>query len=178
MPADTPGRPAMIRLEQVSDRGASIRVETEAFGGPVEAGIVEQVRDDPGSFALVAEVDGVIVGHVQMSPAWVGDDEVLALGPIGVAAEHRHHGIASALIEAALAECRRHGAAAVILLGSPRFYGARGFRPAAEFGLANPYTGTQEEGFVVQEEDFQISVLDRARVEGMAGTVRWHPAFG
>ena len=137
-----------------------------------------QIRDEQGSFALVAEVDGKIVGHVQLSAAWVGADEVLALGPIGVVAAHRRHGIASALIEAALAESARRGAAAVILLGSPRFYGARGFLPAADFGLANPYTGTQEEGFVVKEEDFQIAVLDRARVERLAGTVRWHPAFG
>lgn len=167
-----------IRLETPDDHAAALRVETEAFGGPAEAAIVAAVRLEPGSFALVAEVDGAVVGHVQMSMAWVGDDEVLTLGPIGVLAAYRRLGIGAALIAAALDEAERRGTVGVILLGSPAFYGARGFVPAAGFGLANPFTGTQEDGFVVREEDFQIAVLDRARAERLRGTVRWHPAFG
>ena len=30
----------------------------------------------------------------------------------------------------------------------------------------------------IAEEDFQIAVLDAARVRPMSGVVRWHPAFG
>lgn len=166
-----------IRLETPGDRAASILVERAAFGGSAEARIVEAVRDVPGSFALVAELDGAIVGHVQVSRATVGTDEVAALGPIGVVVAHRRQGLGTALIEGALEEARRRGAMAVILLGSPRFYGKRGFRPAAAFGLANPYAGTQEAGFVVREEDFQIAVLDPARVGRLRGRVAWHPAF-
>lgn len=127
---------------------------------------------------MVAEVDGAIVGHIQLSRAWVGDDDLLALGPIGVLTAHRRQGIGTALIAAALEEAARRGAAAVILLGSPTSYGARGFRPAAGFGMANPFVGAQEDGLVVREEDFQIAVIDRSRVERMRGRVRWHPAFG
>lgn len=177
-PASTKPERLNVRLETADDRAAALDVEREAFGGPLEARIVEEVRDVPGSFALVAELDGVIVGHVQISPAFIGADAVSALGPIGVSVAHRRHGIGTALIDAALAEARRQGAMAVILLGSPRFYGAVGFLPAADFGLANPYTGMQEEGFVVKEEDFQIAVLDQERVGRLRGPVRWHPAFG
>ena len=46
--------------------------------------IVEAVRDEEGSFALVAEEDGELVGHIQLSRAWVGENPLLALGPIGV----------------------------------------------------------------------------------------------
>ena len=42
------------------------------------------MRDLEGSFALVAEDDGGIVGHVQMSRAWIGETPALSLGPIGV----------------------------------------------------------------------------------------------
>ena len=72
-----------IRLESAADREAALEVERAAFGTPEEPRIVEAVRDQPGSFALVAEEDDEIVGHVQLSAAWVGIDEVRALGPIG-----------------------------------------------------------------------------------------------
>ncbi len=168
----------IVRLETPADREASIAIERAAFGRTLEADIAGTVRDEPGSFALIAEADGEIVGHVQLSTAWVGEDEVLALGPIGVAPTHQRRGIGTALVAAALDEARGRGAAAVILLGDPSYYGARGFEPAARYGLANPFAGTEEEGFVIAEEDCQIAVFDEARVAALAGAVRWHPAFG
>jgi putative acetyltransferase len=168
----------IVRLERPEDRPASIEVERSAFGQSLEASIVEAVRDEPGSFALVADDDGVVIGHVQMSRAWVGTDEVLALGPIGVAPDRQGAGSGAALLAAALEEARRRGEAAVILLGSPAYYGRLGFRPAATLGLANPFAGAQEDGFVIEEPDFQVAVLDDERVARLAGEVRWHPAFG
>ena len=87
-----------IRPERLEDRSASIEVERAAFGRPLEADIAVAVRDDPGSLALVAEEDAEVVGHVQLSTAWVGDDEVLALGPIGVAPAWQRRGIGAALV--------------------------------------------------------------------------------
>jgi putative acetyltransferase len=167
-----------VHLERPEDRGAALEVERAAFAEPLEAAIVETVRDEPGSFALVAEEDGAIVGHVQLSVAHVGDRDVLALGPIGVPPQRQGHGIGTALVAGALAEARARGAAAVILLGAPSYYGARGFEPAARYGLANPFAGVAEDGFVSEEEDFQIAVLDPDAVRSLAGEVRWHPAFG
>ena len=167
-----------IRLEAAADRDSSIEVELAAFGEPEEARIAEVVRDEPGSFALVAEDDGEIVGHVQMSAAWIGDDEVLALGPIGVMPARQGRGIGTALVAAALAEARDRGTVAVFLLGAPGYYGARGFEPAATLGLRNPFAGPHESGFVIEEEDFQIAVLDDERAANLSGDVRWHPAFG
>ena len=145
----------IVRPERAEDRPASIEVERAAFGQPLEADIVVAVRDEPGSVALVATEGDEIVGHVQLSTAWVGHDEVPAL-------------------EAA----RETGACAVILLGSPAYYGARGFEPAAPFGLRNPFAGVVEDDFEIAEEDFQIAVLDQGRVAALSGDVRWHPAFG
>jgi putative acetyltransferase len=92
--------------------------------------------------------------------------------------DRQRRGIGTALVAAALEEARARGAAAVILLGDPAYYGPRGFRPAGRFGLRNPFAGVTENGFEIAEEDFQIAVLDAGRVAAMAGAVRWHPAFG
>jgi predicted N-acetyltransferase YhbS len=82
------------------------------------------------------------------------------------------------LIVAALAEARARGAAAVILLGSPSFYGRRGFQPATTYGLVNPFATLLPDGFEIVQEHFQIAVPHEDRVREMSGIVRWHPAFG
>ena len=166
-----------IRPERLDDRSASIEVERAAFGRPLEADIAVAVRDDPGSLALVAEEGGEVVGHVQLSTAWVGDHEVLALGPIGVAPAWQRRGIGAALVAAALEAARNAGACAVILLGDPGYYGSRGFEPAGSYGLSNPFD-VMEDGFEFPEEDFQIAVLDPVRAQALEGDVRWHAAFG
>lgn len=165
-----------VRLEEPTDRDVSFVIERLAFDEDAEAEIVRAVRDEEGSFALVAEWAGDIVGHVQLSRAWVGPDPVLALGPIGVRPDMRSHGIGSALVRGALEEARRRQERAVILLGSQEFYPRFGFRPAVEWGLRNPFVGVAEPGFVIQEEDFMLAALDD-RCGSIEGPVRWHGAF-
>jgi putative acetyltransferase len=159
-----------VRLEELADRDASLEIERSAFDTEDEAAIVEAVRDLEGSFALVAEEDGQVVGHVQLSRAWIGDTPVLALGPIGVRPDRQGNGIGSALIAAGLREGRERAEPAVILLGSPRFYPRFGFEPGSTFGLRNPFSG-------VPDEDFMVAPLDD-RAGSMSGVVRWHSAFG
>jgi putative acetyltransferase len=166
-----------IRLETPADREATIEIERIAFGSDDEAAIVQAVRDEEGSFALVAEEDGGLVGHVQFSRAWIGEVGVLALGPIGVLPERQRRGVGSALIRAGLDRAREVGEVAVALLGDRSFYPRFGFEPGSAFGLRNPFTGVQPNGFVVAEEDFMIAPLDE-RGRRLSGPVRWHPAFG
>jgi putative acetyltransferase len=167
----------MIREAVFSDREQVLLVVRESFGELEEADIVRTVRDLDGSFGLVWDEDGQVLGHVQLSRAWVGSDPVLALGPIGVLSARQGRGIGSALVEAALAAAREREEVAVILLGSPAFYPRFGFLAGASFGLRNPFTGVHEGGFVVAEEDFMVAPLgDRAF--SSVGPVRWHPSFG
>ena len=104
-----------------------------------------------------------IVGHVQMSRAWIGDEPVLSLGPIGVLPARQGQGIGSSFVRAALQASRERGETAVILLGSQVFYPRFGFRPGSTLGLRNPYAGMQEAEFVVQEDDFMIAAAGRGR---------------
>ncbi len=167
----------IVRLEEPAARDASLEVERLAFGSEEEPAIVEAVRDEEGSFAMVAEDEGAIVGHVQLSRAWVGETPVLALGPVGVRPERQREGIGSALIRAGVDEAARRGEVAVILVGDPAFYPRVGFEPGAAFGLRNPFAGVGEGEFVIAEEDFMLVPLgDEAR--RLRGIVRWHPAFG
>lgn len=73
-----------VREEMPSDEEQVLFVEREAFGENEEAEIVRAVQDLDGSFGLVAEEDGAVVGHVQLSRARIGSDPVLSLRPIGV----------------------------------------------------------------------------------------------
>lgn len=167
-----------LREERPADRAEALEVERLAFGSDAEPAIVEAVRDLDGSFGLVAvDATGRIVGHVQLSRAWIGGAPVVSLGPIGVRPEVQRQGIGGALVRAALDAARERDEIAVILLGSPRYYPRFGFRPVSERGLRNPYTGTQEDGFVVREEDCMLVALDE-RAEALRGPIRWHPAFG
>ena len=166
-----------IRAERSADRDRSLEIERLAFGSEEEAAIVEALRDDDGSFALVADDDGDLVGHVQLSRAWIGENAVLALGPIGVVPPRQREGIGSALMRSALDEARARSQPAVILLGDPAFYPRFGFKPASALGWRNPFTGPQHNGFVVREEDFMVAVVDD-RARDFIGRVRWHQAFG
>ena len=165
----------LIRLEEPRDRDAALEVERLAFGSDEEPGIVEAVRSDDGSFALVAEDAGAIVGHVQFSRAWIGETAVVALGPVGVLPERQWHGIGSELIRAGVEEARSRGEAAVIVLGAPSFYLRFGFEPGSALRLSNPFAGVRPDGFEIAEEDFMLAALGAGKV---SGEVRWHPAFG
>jgi putative acetyltransferase len=166
----------IIRLEREDDRGTSVEIERLAFERDLEAEIARTVVDEDGSFALVAEVDGTVIGHVQMSRGWIGATPVTALGPIGVLPERQGQGCGGALVHAALEEAARRGERVVMLLGSPAFYPRFGFVPGSTFGLKNPYAGEAEEGLEIAEEDFMVAPLDDDPLE-LEGLVRWHPAF-
>jgi predicted N-acetyltransferase YhbS len=69
----------------------------------------------------------------------------------------------STLVQAALVAARERGEIAVILLGNPAFYPRFGVVAGAVFGLRNPFTGVQEDGFVVAEEDFHGCAIGGSR---------------
>lgn len=146
-----------IRPATDSDTAAVLRVVEAAFGpdeGPTVARLVTALDDaDCTRASIVAEVEGEVVGHVQLSRSWVDARkelvDVLVLSPLSVAPSHHGQGIGTELLAAAVVEAERLGAPAVFLEGAPDFYGRRGWSPAAEHGFTPPSTRIPAPAFQV-----------------------------
>jgi putative acetyltransferase len=131
-----------IRSETAADQAVIGDLTTTAFLTAAHASGTEAaiVRDLRAAGALVlslvaADAAGEIVGHAGFSPVetnmpgrWFG------LGPLSVKPSEQRTGVGSALVRAGLAELANMGAAGVVLVGEPAYYGRFGF--AARPGLA------------------------------------------
>ena len=132
-PARTTGR-----TTPPSRDGAS----TAAFGSPAEATLVERIRastDYRPDYALVAELDGAVVGHVMVSDVDLRRRRRERRDPQPVAARRRPdaHGPGHRLG----ARARRGGRVdadghpLIVLEGSPVYYARFGFEDAREHGI-------------------------------------------
>ncbi|MFC7344072.1 GNAT family N-acetyltransferase [Saccharopolyspora griseoalba] len=136
----------LIRRETAADIPAVRAVHTAAFADPerplpAEVGLVDELRSGDAwipELALVAQLDGDVVGHVVGSRASVGEVPVLALGPIGVLPRVQRRGVGSALMHAVLGAADALGEPLVGLLGHLDYYPRFGFVPAAEHGITPP----------------------------------------
>jgi putative acetyltransferase len=125
-----------VRAEQPEDRDA-IRAVTEAafreapYSDHTEPFIVKALRETGAlTISLVAEVGGLLVGHVAVSPVTISDGSPgwFGLGPISVLPECQGRGIGSRLLHAALEALRARDASGCVVLGEPAYYGRFGFR--------------------------------------------------
>ncbi|MGZ8762635.1 MAG: GNAT family N-acetyltransferase, partial [Acidimicrobiia bacterium] len=139
---------ATIRPEQPADTAAIAAVVEAAFGSPVEARLVDDIRRSPEyepDWSLVAEVDGEIVGHVMVSRAALHDGEehrrIAMLSPLAVTPAAQRRGIGSALVRAVARRVDDAGEPCIILEGSPAYYGRLGFEAAAPYGIRIPLPG-------------------------------------
>ncbi|MCP3170014.1 N-acetyltransferase [Myxococcus sp. QH3KD-4-1] len=141
-PRGTP-MPLSIRPETPADSAAIERLTTAAFLDAPHTSHTEQFivnalrRAGVLSVSLVAEDDGVIVGHVALSPVSLSSGETgwYGLGPISVLPERQGQGIGARLMTSALGELRALGASGCVLLGDPAFYQRFGFLPRPELVL-------------------------------------------
>jgi putative acetyltransferase len=103
--------------------------------------------------ALVAEDDGRVVGHVQLSRSWVDARErlvdVLVLSPLSVHPDAQGRGVGTALVAAALDHAAALGGPAMFVEGSPAYYGARGFVRASAQGFTRPSVRIPDAAFQV-----------------------------
>lgn len=158
MISDEPKGEVHIRPQRSNELPAVVAVVSEAFGRPVVAELVSQLQamDDPASVSLVAELDGEIVGHVQLSPCWVDAPdrlvEVLSLSPLSVLPRYQGHGIGGRLVREALQAARQAWWPLVFLEGSPDYYSRSGFEAAHRRGFLRPSPR-------IPEEAFQVAVL-------------------
>jgi putative acetyltransferase len=165
----------VIRDEAAGDAPAVRAVLEEAFGSPLEAGIVDALRADcPDRLSLVAEGDGGIVGHILFTPVEIDAAEGVlrgyGLAPMAVRPAWQRRGIGSALIAEGTRRLRDAGVPYVIVLGHPEYYPRFGFERASRHGVRCQWPG-------VPDEAFMLLVLDPAVAPQLAGLARYRPEF-
>ena len=155
-----------IRREQAGDEAAIAEVVTRAFGQADEAQLTARLRADGDAIvSLVAEAEGLIVGHVLLS-IMSAPLRALGLAPLSVAPERQKSGIGSALVRAALDAARSGGWEAVFVYGAQDYYRRFGFSAALAAGFESPYAGPHLMAVALSES-----------LPAASGTIGYAPAF-
>ena len=165
-----------IRPEAADDYAAIREVNLLAFGQENEPRLVENLHRLPEfipELSLVAVEAGQVVGHILFSPVVIetkdGAVPALTLAPLAVRPEFQNQGIGSELVRDGLERCRSLGHRIVVVVGHPTYYPRFGFSPARARGLEAP--------FPVPDEAFLVLELAPGALDGIAGVVRYPPAF-
>jgi putative acetyltransferase len=161
-----------VRFEQAGDEPAIRETNELAFGGPLEARLVDALRGSADYLSLVATIEDRVVGHILFTPVAIeppADRRIAGLAPMAVRPEHQRSGIGGQLIRAGLEACRRAGYSAVVVLGHPDYYPRFGFVPAHTFGLTCEFPSPPEA--------FMALELERDALSGLRGMVRYLPEF-
>lgn len=159
---------ALIRREEARDQASADAIVVDAFGPGRFAKSAYRLREGVacvGELSFVAEQGTRIVGTVRYWPVVIGGESALMLGPIAIVADRQGQGIALALMQTSLAEAKRLGHRAVILVGDEPYYGRAGFariQPAGRITMPGPVDAARLLG---------LSLVDGA-LEAMAGEVR------
>jgi putative acetyltransferase len=148
-------------------------LQAAAFGRENEARLVDALRASAWPrLSLVAERDGLVIGHVFVSPVEVEPARSVPAGglaPLAVDPAEQSRGVGAALVRAALARAPELGWRAVFLLGDPRYYSRFGFSLAGPRGLHY-----RSEVF---DRGFQVVELAPNALAGCRGLVHFHAAF-
>jgi putative acetyltransferase len=162
----------IVRREHPRDHDAVRALHEAAFGRPVEARLLDELREDAGflpHLSLVAVDGGDVVGHVIATRGWLEPfgTPALGLGPIGVRPDRQGSGIGTVLVHALIVVAEACDERLVALLGSPDYYRRFGFVRSAELGIESPDP--------TWGEHFQARRLNGPP---MTGTFRYADPFG
>ena len=161
----------VIRDEIESDAAVITQVTVAAFetleiSHHTEQFIVEALRSARAlTLSLVAEVDGLVVGHIAFSPVAISDGTKnwYGLGPVSVLPEYQRRGIGKALIQEGLSRLKDLNAQGCCLVGHPDYYKRFGFKNMPGF----VHEGVPPEVFLALSFDGYIP----------RGTVAFHKGF-
>jgi len=96
----------------------------------------------PKMISMVAEVDGVLVGHIAFSPVSINNNKSwkgYILAPLGVKPDYQKHRIGSKLIESGMERLLKMGVNVLFVYGDPNYYGKFGFNADAASGYSPAY---------------------------------------
>ena len=160
-----------IRAETPGDVWTIEAVTAAAFlnaphTGRTEQHIVDALRKSGAlAVSLVAEADGILVGHIAASPVSIADGTAgwFGMGPVSVLPQHQRRGIGSQLVREALRLLRTRGANGCVVLGEPEYYGRFGFHADPNVVLPGvppryfqgiPFGSSRPRGVVTYHEAF------------------------
>jgi putative acetyltransferase len=160
-----------IRGETPADERSIEAVTKAAFLNAARASHTEQYivdalrRAGKLAMSLVATADGVVIGHVALSPVSISDgaEGWFGLGPLSVSPQYQRQGVGSRLMCEALRQLLDQGAAGCVVLGEPAYYGRFGFRADDDLILPG-----------VPPEYFQVVAFGPSKARG---SVTYHEAF-
>ncbi len=161
----------IIRDEVESDIGAIGEVTEAAFktleiSNHTEQYIIDALRAKNAlAISLVAELKGVVIGHIAFSPITISDGthDWYGLGPVSVLPDYQKRGIGKDLIWEGLSRLKQMNARGCCLVGHPHYYRKFGFKNESELILE----GIPPEVFFTLSFDGQIP----------RGTVSFHEGF-
>jgi predicted N-acetyltransferase YhbS len=120
-----------LRHERPADVKAREALLDEAFGATRYRKSSQRLRDGrlpAEGLSIIAAEGKRVIGTARLwHVACAGGQQVLLLGPVAVAADCRNRALGAALVRRAVAEARRLGHGAVILVGDAPYYGRFGF---------------------------------------------------
>lgn len=165
-----------IRQETPSDYAAIRQVVETAFlhaehTDHDEQDLVERLRLTEAyipELALVAALDGRIVGHILFTKIRVGERVALCLAPVSVVPDCQGKGVGAALIREGHRIAAHMGYTHSVLVGHETYYPRFGYVPAGSMGLKCP--------FPVPDACFMVHFLNGIP-QRLEGTVVFSPAF-
>ncbi len=130
----------LVRPEARSEFSVIRDLTRRAFAGKAysagdEHDLIDALRGAGAlTLSLVADLEGVVVGHVAFSPgrAQDGSEGWFALGPIAVEPALQRQGIGGAMIRAGLDRLTALEALGCVLIGDTAYYPRHGFVPRPE----------------------------------------------
>lgn len=163
----------LIRVEIPVDAAGINKLLRKAFASDGEAELVNHLREDGLiTLGIVATDDyGGVIGYAAFSPVMVNgeDRQWVGLAPLAVSEKYRGKGLGKALVYEGLDALNEFGYAAVAVLGEPAYYGALGFKSAAEYDLHCKWPDTASA--------FQIYPLAEESLQGVSGLVEYSEPF-
>jgi putative acetyltransferase len=161
----------VVRQEKEKDRSGVFEITKVAFERDDEARLVDRLRSVIGYLGFVAELDGIVIGHLSFSPVMLNNEvsPFAGLAPVSVLPAFQRQGVGSRLIRFGLERCRDAEYAAVFVLGDPAYYSRFGFRPAEKYGISCEYA--------VATENFMLLEIEYGAIQGKSGLIKYDAVF-
>jgi predicted N-acetyltransferase YhbS len=159
--------PVTIDVERIGDAEAREALLDRAFGPARFRKTCHKLRVGrlpARGLALVARVDGIMVGTVRLWHVNAGGIAALMLGPLAVEDRYRCYGVGARLMVEAIARAKALGHEAILLVGDAPYY--------ERFGFARRHTLTLRMPGPVEEARFLGLELSPGVFAAAKGLVR------